>query len=332
MKIQITIIGLGQIGASIGLGLAEKKDLVFRLGHDRDARIAKQAEKIGALDKVSMNLPAAVREADIVILSLPVDKIKETLQVIARDLKEGCVVMDTAPVKEVVSEWVKELLPENRYYVGLTPVLNPAYLHTHDSGVEAAHEDLFRGGLMVIVAPPFMGSEAVKLASDLTRLLGASPLFADPVELDSLMAATHILPQLLAAALLNITVDQPGWREGRKLAGRAFTEMTGPIVQLGEAGALSTAAMLTRENVMRITDSVIAALQAMRNDLKNEDEQALQEKLERARSGRERWWIDRQSVDGMSEEIKSPVDTPKASDMFKSMFGFRGIKDRRKEG
>jgi prephenate dehydrogenase len=331
MKIQITIVGMGQIGTSIGLALAENNDRVLRMGHDRDLRVARQAEKLGALDKVSSNLPAAVRDADIVVLSLPVDQIEETLKVIAQELKEGCVVMDTAPVKEVVAGWAKELLPEKRFYVGLTPVLNPIYLHTHDSGVNAAHADLFRGGLMVIVAPPHMGSEAVKLASDLTRLLGADPLFADPVEVDSLMAATHILPQLLAAALLNVTVDQPGWREGRKLAGRAFTEMTGPIVQLGEAGALSTAAMLTRENVLRTTDRVVAALQAIRNDLKNMDGAALSEKLERARSGRERWWIDRQAPDG-SDELKPAVETPKSSDMFASMFGFRRKKDRPKEG
>jgi prephenate dehydrogenase len=330
MKIQITIVGIGQIGASIGLALAERKDLVLRVGHDRQMRVAKQAEKLGAVDKVSGNLPSAVRDADIVLLALPVDQIKETLEVIARDLKEGCVVMDTAPVKEVVAGWVKELLPENRYYVGLTPVLNPLYLHTHDSGLDAAHADLFRGGLMVIVAPPFMGSEAIKLASDLTRLLGASPLFADPVEVDSLMAATHILPQLLAAALLSVTVDQPGWREGSRLAGRAFAEVTGPIVQLGEAGALSSAAMLNRENVLRTTDRVIAALQAMRSDMKNQDEQALTKKLEQARSGRERWWVDRQSPEG-TEELRPVVETPKSSDMFASMFGIRRKSGKREQ-
>jgi prephenate dehydrogenase len=328
MKIQITIVGMGQIGTSIGLALGEKKDLVHRVGHDRDMRVARQAEKMGAVDKVSANLPAAVREADIVVLSLPVDNIKEALEVIARDLKEGCVVMDTAPVKEVVAGWAKELLPENRYYVGLTPVLNPIYLHTHDSGVDAAHADLFRGGLMVIVAPPFMGSDSIKMASDLTRLLGANPLFADPVEVDSLMAATHIIPQLLAAALLSVTVDQPGWREGSRLAGRAFAEVTGPIVQLGEAGALSSAAMLNRENVLRTTDRLIASLQSMRNDLKNMEEEALTEKLERARSGRERWWMDRQSPDGV-EEMRSAVEAPKSSDMFASLFGIRRKNNRR---
>jgi prephenate dehydrogenase len=320
--VQITIVGLGQIGCSIGLALAEKKDLVLRVGHDKDYKIAQQAQKMGALDKISFNLPSLIRDADIVLLALPVDHIQETLKIIAPDLKEEAVVMDTAPIKEVVASWAKEILPPQRHYVGLTPVLNPAYLQEHESGLEAAHADLFREGMMVIVAPPHTASEAIKLASDLARLLGASPLFADPVEIDSLMAATHILPQLMAAALLNITVDQPGWREGRKIAGRAYSEVTGTLVQQGEPGALCTSALLAQENMLRVMDSAIAALQAMRSDIKNQDAAALTERLERARSGRESWWNQRVSANWLSEEMGKQAEIPKSSEMFGRLMGF----------
>jgi prephenate dehydrogenase len=320
MTIQITIIGLGQIGTSIGLALADKKDLLTRVGHDREPRVAKQAEKLGAFDKVLGNIYNSVKDADIVILALPVDQIQEMLEFIGQDLKENAVVMDTAPVKEVVAKWAKDALPENRHYVGLTPVLNPAYLHEHETGVEAAHPDLFKGGMMVIVAPSRTASEAIKLASDLSRLLGATPLFADPVEVDSLMAATHILPQLMAAALLNVTVDQPGWREGRKLAGRAFTEVTGPIVQTGEPDALCSSALLAQENVVRVIDSLIAALQGMKNDIKNQEEKSLIDRLERARNGRESWWSQRQAANWTGEEL-SAGDMPKSSDVFSRLMG-----------
>jgi prephenate dehydrogenase len=321
MTIKITIIGLGQIGTSIGLALGEKKELLHRVGHDREFKIAQQAQKMGAVDKVSFNLPTTVQGADIIVLALPVDQIEETLKIIAPDLKEEAVVMDTAPVKEVVANWAREILPEGRHYVGLTPVLSAAYLQEHDSGLDAAHADLFRDGMMVIVAPSRTASEAIKLASDLTRLLGAVPLFADPVEIDSLMAATHLLPQLLAAALLNITVDQPGWREGRKIAGRAFSEVTGTLTQMGQPGALCTSAMMAQENTLRVLDSAIAALQTMRTDIKNQDAPALTARLERARSGREAWWSQRQAANWLAEESKQQ-DMPKASDVFRSLVGF----------
>ncbi len=329
MTVQITIIGLGQIGASIGLALGEHKDLVYRVGHDKDARIAREAEKLGALDKVITNLPRSVEQADLVILALPVDQIHETLEIIAPDLKESAVVMDTAPVKESIAGWAKELLPDGRYYVGLTPVINPAYLQQHDTGLESAHPDLFKDGLIAIVVPPGSASEAVKLAADLTRLLGSTPLFADPVEVDSFMSATHILPQLMAAALLNITVDQPGWREGRKMAGRAYAEVTGPIVQMGEHEALTSAALLAGDNILRVTDNLISALESLRNDIQKRDVEALSARLERARQGRQVWWQER--VVAKWEEGAPQPDYPKPGDMFGRLFGVgRKPKDKNK--
>jgi len=302
MTIQIAIIGLGQIGASVGLALAQHSKLVYRVGHDRELENAKRVEKLGAVDKVTINLLSAVREADLVLLSLPIDQIRETLVHIAPELKESAVVMDTGPVKEVVAAWAGEILPQGRYYVGLTPVLNPVYLHEHTSGINAAHADLFQKGLIAIVAPPQTPSEAIKLAADLARLLGSEPLFFDPVEIDSLMAATHILPQLTAAALLNATVDQPGWREGRKIAGRAFSECTNPVVLQSEPETISSSALLNRENVIRWLDGLIQSLQSMRLALVEEDMTGLEERLQRARKARETWWLQRQAADWQAEE------------------------------
>jgi len=323
MAFNITIIGLGQIGSSIGLAVADQIEGLKRVGSDREPKIMRAAAKLGAVDKTIFNLPASVKEADLVILSLPTDQIRETLSIIAEDLKPNAVVMDTAPVKETIANWAKELLPEGRHYVGLTPVINPAYLQIHDSGVEAARADLFRRGLMVIVAPLHTPSEAVKLASDLTRILGASPLFTDPVEVDSLMAATHLLPQLLAAALLNITVDQPGWYEGRKLAGRAYTEVTGPLVQLGDAAGLASASLLAGSSMVRVIDNAIAALGAMRNDIQDQDIKTLTQRIERARSGRDHWWAERLTSNWAEQEMAPRGETPSSGEVFGRLIGLR---------
>jgi prephenate dehydrogenase len=185
MPIQITIIGLGQIGASIGLALADKKDLVLRMGHDKEPGMAKKAEKLGAVDKTNYNLPASVREADIVVLALPFDAIRETLEFIGPDLKDGSVVMDTGVVKGPVFEWAKKYIPEGRYYVGLVPALNPACVHEMKAGIDAARADLFQKSVFGIAAPGGTPGEAVKLAADLVRLLGAEPMFMEQVEVDS---------------------------------------------------------------------------------------------------------------------------------------------------
>jgi len=320
MTVQIAIIGLGQIGGSFGLALASREDMLRRIGYDREAKVARQAEKIQAVDKVEGNLPGAVREAELVLLCLPLDQVRETLETIAPHLKEGAVLMETSLAKEAVSAWAAELLPSGRRYVGLTPVINPAYLHEVNTGIEAARADLFKNGLIAIVTPPQADSSAIKLAADLTRLVGANPLFIDPVEVDGLMSATHILPQLMAAALLNATVDQPGWKEARKLAGRAYAESSEPIVQLNDVQALSHAAILNRENVLRLIDSSVAALYALRDDIETGDEAALTERLERARQGRLRWWAERQIGD-WSYEAMTKVEMPEAPGMLGRLFG-----------
>ena len=289
MSLQITIVGLGQLGASVGLALGKRREDIHRVGHDISPEIAKKAQKIGAIDAVKINLPAAVRDANIVLLSLPVNEIRATLEVIAPDLPEGAVVMDTAPIQTAVAEWAQEILPEGRYYVGLVPAINPVYLHRIELGVDAAEEDLFDDGVVVLGTLPGVPEEAVNLATDLIETLGAMPLFADMAETDGLMAATHIAPQLVAAAMLNAVVDQPGWVEARKLAGRPFAALTSALVYQEETQSLGEAALLNRENVARVLDVVIGSLQGLRDDIANGHREDAFERLELALEGRRRW-------------------------------------------
>jgi prephenate dehydrogenase len=324
MSVQITIIGTGQIGASIGLALGEHKDLFLRVGHDKDIRAANRAKDMGAVDRVDANLPHSVAEAAIVILALPLDQIRETLQFVAPDLNEDVIIMDTTPVKGDVLRWMKELLPPQRYYIGLTPVLNPAYLETPGSGVEAAHADLFKNGLMAIVSPQGVPSEAIKLATDFSHLLGAEHLFIDPVELDSMMAATHILPQLIAAVLLNSTVDQPGWYDSRKLAGRPYATVTSAMMQFGQENSLSSQAISANVHLMRWIDALTDNLDILRQQLASQDAEKLQEALVRARNGREKWLKERNTANWAATESAANIELPNPRQVFARMFTFGG--------
>jgi prephenate dehydrogenase len=279
---------------------------------------------MGALDKVDINLPSSVANASVVILALPLDQIYETLKFIGSELKEDVIVMDTAPIKNGVIQWAKELIPPNRYYIGLTPVLNPAYLDTPGSGVEAAHADLFKDGMMAILSPQGVPSEAIKLATDFTHLLGAEHLFMDPVELDSMMAATHILPQLIAAALLNTTVDQPGWYEARKLAGRPYAAATGAAEQFGEAGSLFSQAISCREHLVRLIDVYMDYLFTLRQQLSSNEAEKLLPELTRAQLGREKWLKERYTANWAASESAPNVQLPTAKEVFSRMFTFGG--------
>lgn len=295
MTVQIAIIGLGQIGSSIGLALAAHSDKLTRLGHDREPTIAKKAQQLGAVDKIFTNLPATVAEADIVLLALPADEIQETLQAIAADLRGNTVIMDTAPVKQAAAEWMKELLPKDCHYVGLIPAINPSYLNQTESGIDGAHADLFTRGLMAIASPSGTAGEAVKLAADLSSLLGANPFFIDLAEVDGMMTSLHLMPQLFAATLANLVMDRPGWSDARKLGGRVYVEATAPVECNDSHSALVEAILQNKENVTRILDEMITRLVTLREHVSAEDRKPLIEWMQRASQGRAKWYKERTS-------------------------------------
>jgi prephenate dehydrogenase len=322
MTAQLTIIGLGQIGASIGLALEEHTDKLIRIGSDIDLQVMKQAGKSGAVDKTTPNLNQAVREADILILALPLDQVEGVMRAVAPILKEGALLMDTAPVKTSTIRWAQDIIPSGCSYIGFTPVLNPRYLHEEAFGVAAARADLFQDGMFAIISPPKTNPKAVDLAANLAQMLGAAPFFIDKYEMDGLMAATHLLPQFMSAALLNATLDQPGWGEARKLAGRAYAEVSGPAAHLDDVEALSAAAESNRENLVRKLDDAIAALQGLRDAIAKQDSQALNTRLKHAKAGVHQWWKERGGGNWLAEELPKTENLPRSSDLLGNLLGF----------
>ena len=80
MTVKIAIIGLGQIGASIGLALANHKDQVTTIGYDTEGEVNRKAMKKRAVEKIGHGLYATVAGADVIILALPLDQVRETLR------------------------------------------------------------------------------------------------------------------------------------------------------------------------------------------------------------------------------------------------------------
>lgn len=317
MTVQITIIGMGQVGTSIGLGLAAHSDKIKRIGHDKSFEQANKAQRLGALDRVEINLPRSVEAADLVILSLPMDAVEETLRMIAPDLRPNCVVVDTAPYKSPVADWARTHLPPGRHYIGLVPAPGPH----HITGMERPpHTDLFRGGVMGLVSPPGTPGEAIKLAADLASLLGVEVFFMDMLEADNLMASAHILPQLLSAALLDATVDFSGWQEMRRLAGRPYATATLPAASQDAPEALAQAALANPQATLRAVDAYIQNLTALRTAIAGGEQAELTRRFEQARLGREKWWAERASGNWRKIEFGSS-ELPKSPGLLGNWFG-----------
>ncbi len=328
MPVQITIIGLGQIGASLGMALAAHKDRVTTVGHDKEFSIERLAQKNGVVDKTNHNLPSSVEDANLVVLALPVHQVRETLGYISRDLKKGTVVVDTTPVKAEVAKWAQEILPNGVHYVGLVPAIGSNYLHETGTGLDSAKADLFSKSIFLLSAPHGTPGEAIQLVSGLVSLTGGNVMITDIIESDGLMASAQLLPQLVSASLLNATMGQPGWRETRKVASRAYFAATSAMTEQDDTEALQMLVLQSRENVLQKLDAMINALVELRDDVEDANEKALSDRLKKAQDGRQNWLNERFAANWM--EIKrEPIEKISVRErLFGTMFNKPDKKDK----
>ncbi len=143
-EINVTVLGLGRIGASFALALQKYNGRAgaahhFNItGYDPDSARGRIAKDLGALDKLTGSLYAAVRDAEIVIVDMPYSQVEDTFRAIGDALKPGCVILDCSPLKMPSIEWADRYFGDEVYLVGLSPLINPDLLHVVVSGPKEA--------------------------------------------------------------------------------------------------------------------------------------------------------------------------------------------------
>ncbi|MFN2282753.1 MAG: prephenate dehydrogenase [Anaerolineales bacterium] len=325
MTIQVTIIGLGQIGSSAGLALKKYKPELLRVGHDKLREAVSYAQQHDAVDKTALTLSGAVKDADIVLLALPLHEILPIVEHIAQDLKEGALILDTAPLKAPLIQRIEELLPKKVNYVSITPVVKAEYLDEIAHGYETAHEDLFSKSLMGVIVSQNADEKAVNMAANFIQLLGASPYFIDAAEMDGLMSTIHLMPQLLAAVMLDISQNAPGWREARKFAGKHYSQMTNSFGRDELSGELAAWMELNPENTVRLIDDLIRALEDLRDRTSSPEREELMDAFGKLQLTREIWLDERIDSPWIAAE-KTPL--PERRGMLSQLLGFRRYKPR----
>lgn len=331
MTAKIAIIGLGQIGASIGLALKTVKGGPQVVGHDKDAQSARRAEAMGAVD-AAVGLKDAVRDAPVVFLCLPLSKMAATLRQIGPWLTDGAVLLDTAPVKRHVSQWVAESVPPGRYHVGLAPAVASGALASQEGGVKAASADLFRRTVMMISVPPGTPVEVEQLGMNVAKLLGAKGMLADPTESDGIMMTAHVLPQLAASALIEAAVAGPGWTEARKLAGRPFAGVSGGMAYYDDPVSLQEAVLSNPVASVHALDVMIAALKGLRDDISRGDEENVIERLAHTFKAREEWLDERGSASWLTEGGEKVEFPDLGEQVMQMLFGDRLVARTRIKG
>ena len=200
-RARISIIGLGLVGASMGLAIRKAKPEIEVVGHDSNGEATKQALKLGAIEKSEWNLISACESADVLVIATPALAIKEVFQKAGPYMQKVQVVTDTAGSKADVLRWAQELLPQIAF-VGGDPMVGPL----DDKATPRA--DLFQGVTYCLTPSPTTPREAVQLVVGLVELLGAQVYFMDPHEHDGYIGVADHLSFMLSAALLRMVAEK----------------------------------------------------------------------------------------------------------------------------
>jgi prephenate dehydrogenase len=289
------------------------------LGHDQDMAQARLAQRMGGVNKVERNLRTACAQADMIIIAIPADQVRETLALIAHDLKSGCVLTDTTSVKAPVLEWADEYLPDSVSFVGGDPIL-----FGDEAGIEAARPDLLDGALYAVTPSAKASTESVKLVTDLIAMVGATPHFIDPYEHDGLMGGTEHLADVLAVVLLHTLTTSGGWRDMRRLGGATFDRVT--CFAQAEASEYVSRALLNKDNLLRWIDTFQQQLDEFRRLVAGDNGPALAEYYEQEMAERLAWLQDRAS--GEWGDLPDKVQLPTSGEYFSQML-FGGLARRR---
>ncbi|HEX3237979.1 MAG TPA: prephenate dehydrogenase/arogenate dehydrogenase family protein [Gaiellaceae bacterium] len=189
---RLAVVGTGLIGASVGL--AAKGAGVARVwGWDSDAESLALAAERGAVDEAADSLPAAVGEAELVIVATPVATLRDE---VAATLAAGAsaTVSDVGSTKSGLCESVSD----RQRFIGGHPVCG-----SEARGPGHASAELFEGATWFLTPVAETEPERYKLLHGFVASLGAVPVAIDPSAHDRLMAVTSHFPHALANLILN---------------------------------------------------------------------------------------------------------------------------------
>lgn len=198
---RVAIIGLGLIGGSIGLAVRENLLQTKTTGYDSDPHVRQRAEQRELADSICDSLEETVREADLVILCVPVGAMGEVGRAIAPFLAEGAVVSDVGSSKQSITKALAEALP-GREVIPAHPVAG-----TEHSGPDAGFATLFQQRWCIVTPPEGADPHKVSRLVSFWEALGAMVDTMDAKHHDLVLAVTSHIPHLIAYTIVGTAAD-----------------------------------------------------------------------------------------------------------------------------
>lgn len=277
---RLTILGLGLIGASIARAIKTTKFCQRIIGFDIDSDRTKQAYDLNIIDEYAENPVLAVKDADLVVICVPIDRFATVLQDIHKTLKASTVITDVGSIKTDIITQAENILGKKfRQFVPGHPIAG-----SEKSGLTAAANDLFVNRTAILTPTKKTDTAAIDITTAFWESMGAHIKMMDSEQHDEILGMTSHFPQLLAYSYMYQLQKNPNYPALLNFTGNGFkdfTRLAGSNPNLWKDIMLSNATSLLIE--IQQFKKILTTLQ---NCLENSDDKLLVEIFAEAQQAR----------------------------------------------
>ena len=194
----IALVGLGLIASSIALNIKSKKSKIKITGYSRTKKTREEARKINFCT-VCDNYEDCIKEANLVILCVPVGAMGDTMEKITPYLSKSAIVTDVGSVKESVILEVQKKLPKGVFFVPAHPLAG-----TENSGPSAGFASLFENRWCILTPSKNVPIEIIKKVKFFWEELGSNVVEMDAKHHDLVLSVTSHAPHLIAFTMVGV--------------------------------------------------------------------------------------------------------------------------------
>ncbi len=277
---RITIVGLGLIGASFALALKKSGFAGSITGVVRTARTGQRALELGAVDKIATSTADGVKDADVVLLAVPMLSMRAQLEAMRGKLPVGAIITDAGSVKGCFVDDARAVFGSLKRIVPGHPIAG-----REKSGVDAADPQLFTGRRVLLTPVEETEQSAIATVTHLWQLAGAEVECLSPEHHDRILAATSHLPHVLAFAMVDTLATHQQAEEIFRYAAGGFRDFT--RIASSDAVMWRDVCLTNRRAVCNSIDALSEHLDRLRAAIEAGDGDIIEKTFLRAREARD---------------------------------------------
>ncbi len=278
---RVAVIGLGLIGGSLASAIRNNGLAGTVVGADKRVEEARLGVSLGVIDEVAESLEAAVKNADLVVLAVPVKAIRSVLGELKPFLDPAAILTDVGSTKTSFVDDVKAVfgsLPRN--VIPGHPIAG-----SEKSGIRASNPDLFANHKVILTPDSQVADSDIERLKALWEGCGATVLTMSVAYHDEVLAATSHLPHLIAFSLVDTLAGEDENLDIFRYAAGGFRDFT--RIAASDPVMWHDIFLSNRDAVLRVIDHFSEDLERLRHAIAEGDGATLLQVFSRAKAARE---------------------------------------------